>query len=90
MSDWKMVPIVPTTDMWAAAVPYQDSFGFAYREALAAAPKWEPSEAQIELGVQAYRAELTRIFDAADRLEAGDCYNAMRAALKAAFEEVEP
>ena len=44
MSGWKMVPIVPTTDMWAAAVPYQDSFGFAYREALAAAPKWEPSE----------------------------------------------
>lgn len=91
MSGWRIVPVELTPEMWEN-MHERASYGphKIHKAMLAAAPEWGPSEADVERGVVAYRAELTRIFDAADRLEAGDCYNAMRAALKAAFEEVEP
>ena len=85
MSKWKMVPVELTPAMVDAIdTGRTDSAGSIYYNLLAAAPKWEPSEAQIELGVQAYRAELTRIFDAVGRLEASDSHNAIRAAILAA------
>ncbi len=84
MSKWKMVPSFLTPEMWAAGARTK-GLEASYEAMLAAAPEWGPSEADVERGVVAYRAELTRIFDAADRLEAGDSYSAMRAAIKAAI-----
>ena len=83
MSKWKMVPSSLTPEMWAAGARTK-GLETSYEAMLAAAPKWEPSEADVEVAVQAYRAELTRIYDAVDQLTTGDGYNAMRAALKAA------
>lgn len=83
MSKWKMVPVSATDEMFMAGRRVSGDLD-TWDAYLAAAPKWEPSEAQIELGVQAYRAELTRIFDAVDRLEASDSHNAIRVAILAA------
>ena len=86
MTRWKVVPVDATDEMWLAQRRFA-SGDMKWIAMLAAAPAFEPDHAMVERAVHAYRAELTRIYDAVDRLEAGDCYSAMRAALKAAFEE---
>lgn len=85
MTRWKMVPVELTPEMWEN-MHERASYGphKIHKAMLAAAPEWGPSDEDVERAVSAYRAELTRIYDAVDHLTTGDGYNAMRAALLAA------
>jgi len=73
MSKWKMVPSSLTPEMWAAGARTK-GLEASYEAMLAAAPAFEPDDAMVERARYAYEANI-------------GYYSAMRAALKAAFEE---
>ncbi len=53
MSKWKMVPSSLTPEMWAAGARTK-GLEASYEAMLAAAPEWEPSDAQIERALLTY------------------------------------
>ena len=53
MTKWKMVPSFLTPEMWAAGAS-TNGLEASYQVMLAAAPKWEPSESDVERALETF------------------------------------